>query len=45
MAPLVAQLLSPATNKRSDSYRDGVRFVIELVEEMRSRISTPKGKG
>ncbi|GAY26005.1 NADH oxidase [Desulfurococcaceae archaeon AG1] len=40
---LVAQFLSPATNKRSDAYRDGVRFVVELVEEMRSRVSIPIG--
>ncbi|MEM1611354.1 MAG: NADH:flavin oxidoreductase, partial [Sulfolobales archaeon] len=40
---LIAQFLSPATNKRSDSYRDGVKFVSEVVQEIRSRTSIPIG--
>jgi 2,4-dienoyl-CoA reductase-like NADH-dependent reductase (Old Yellow Enzyme family) len=40
---LIAQFLSPATNKRNDSYRDGVKFVTEVVEEIRSRVSIPVG--
>jgi len=40
---LIAQFLSPATNRRSDSYRDGVKFVFEVVQEIRSRTSIPIG--
>ncbi len=40
---LIAQFLSPATNKRNDSYRDGVKFVFEVVQEIRSRTSIPIG--
>ena len=40
---LIAQFLSPATNKREDKYRDGVVFVEELIREMRRRVTIPIG--
>lgn len=40
---LIAQFLSPATNKREDEYRDGTVFLEELIEEVRSKISIPLG--
>jgi 2,4-dienoyl-CoA reductase-like NADH-dependent reductase (Old Yellow Enzyme family) len=36
---LVAQFLSPATNKREDEYKDGVKFLLELLREIRRRVS------
>ncbi|AWR99009.1 NAD(P)-binding protein [Metallosphaera hakonensis] len=40
---LVAQFLSPATNKRNDKFRDGVLFLEELLKEVRSAVSIPVG--
>ncbi|MCH1771175.1 MULTISPECIES: NAD(P)-binding protein [Metallosphaera] len=40
---LIAQFLSPATNKRTDRYADGVVFLEELIKEVRSRVSIPVG--
>lgn len=40
---LIAQFLSPATNKRRDRYSDGARFVVELIEEIRSASDLPVG--
>ncbi|MEM4046932.1 MAG: NAD-binding protein [Metallosphaera sp.] len=40
---LVAQFLSPATNRREDRYKDGVLFLEDLLKEIRSRVSIPVG--
>ncbi|QKR00243.1 NAD-binding protein [Metallosphaera tengchongensis] len=40
---LVAQFLSPATNKRKDKYSDGVAFLEELLTEVRRNVSIPVG--
>lgn len=40
---LIAQFLSPAVNRRSDRYRDGVIFLEELLKEVRSVVSIPIG--
>ena len=40
---LIAQFLSPATNKRSDKYGDGVVFLEELLKEVRRAVSIPVG--
>jgi 2,4-dienoyl-CoA reductase-like NADH-dependent reductase (Old Yellow Enzyme family) len=40
---LIAQFLSPATNKRDDEYRDGVLFLEEILTEIRRVVSIPVG--
>jgi len=40
---LVAQFLSPATNKRNDKFRDGVLFLEQLLKEIRRVVSIPVG--
>jgi 2,4-dienoyl-CoA reductase-like NADH-dependent reductase (Old Yellow Enzyme family) len=40
---LIAQFLSPATNKREDKYKDGVVFLEEILKEVRRRVSIPVG--
>lgn len=40
---LIAQFLSPATNKREDKYKDGVIFLEELLKEIRRVVSIPVG--
>ncbi|AWR96909.1 NAD(P)-binding protein [Acidianus sulfidivorans JP7] len=40
---LIAQFLSPATNKREDKYKDGVIFLEELIKEVKNRVSIPVG--
>ncbi|BFH73109.1 NAD(P)-binding protein [Sulfurisphaera javensis] len=40
---LIAQFLSPATNKREDKYRDGVIFLEELIKEIKRIVSIPVG--
>jgi 2,4-dienoyl-CoA reductase-like NADH-dependent reductase (Old Yellow Enzyme family) len=40
---LIAQFLSPATNKREDKYKDGAIFLEEILKEVRRRVSIPVG--
>ncbi|BDC17235.1 NAD(P)-binding protein [Acidianus sp. HS-5] len=40
---LIAQFLSPATNKRKDKYSDGVKFLEEILNEVRREVSIPVG--
>ncbi|AHC52322.1 NADH oxidase [Sulfolobus acidocaldarius SUSAZ] len=40
---LIAQFLSPATNKREDEYRDGVKFLEEIIKEVKRVVSIPVG--
>ncbi|AWR95654.1 NAD(P)-binding protein [Acidianus brierleyi] len=40
---LIAQFLSPATNKREDKYKDGVLFLEEILKEVRRVVSIPVG--
>ncbi|BCU66869.1 NADH oxidase [Sulfolobales archaeon HS-7] len=40
---LIAQFLSPVTNKRRDKYSDGVVFVQELIKRIREVVSLPLG--
>ncbi|BCU71489.1 NAD(P)-binding protein [Stygiolobus caldivivus] len=40
---LIAQFLSPATNKRVDKYKDGVLFLEEIIKEIRTVTSIPVG--
>ncbi len=40
---LIAQFLSPAVNRRVDEYRDGVRFVAEIIEGIKSRVDIVVG--
>ncbi|QIW22939.1 NADH oxidase [Sulfolobus sp. S-194] len=40
---LIAQFLSPATNKREDKYKDGVVFLEELLKEVKRIVSIPVG--
>jgi len=40
---LIAQFLSPATNKREDKYKDGVIFLEEILKEIRRVVSIPVG--
>jgi len=40
---LIAQFLSPATNKRNDKYKDGTVFVEELIEEVKAKVNMPLG--
>ena len=40
---LIAQFLSPAPNKRSDKYKDGVLFLEELIKVVRRVVSIPIG--
>jgi len=40
---LIAQFLSPATNKREDKYKDGVIFLEELIKEVKRVVSIPVG--
>lgn len=40
---LIAQFLSPATNKREDEYKDGVRFVEEIVKGIKEKVKITLG--
>ncbi|MCI2413849.1 MAG: NAD(P)-binding protein [Candidatus Aramenus sp.] len=40
---LLAQFLSPSTNKRTDEYRDGARLVEEIVRGIKERIDLTVG--
>ncbi|MCH4814668.1 MAG: FAD-dependent oxidoreductase [Saccharolobus sp.] len=40
---LLAQFLSPATNKRNDEYKDGVRFVEEILKGIKEKIKITVG--
>ncbi|QGA69166.1 FAD-dependent oxidoreductase [Sulfolobus sp. E11-6] len=40
---LLAQFLSPATNKRSDEYKDGVKFVEEILKGIKEKAKITVG--
>ncbi|ACP37541.1 FAD-dependent oxidoreductase [Saccharolobus islandicus] len=40
---LLAQFLSPATNKRNDEYKDGVRFVEEILKGIKEKAKITVG--
>jgi len=40
---LIAQFLSPATNKRSDEYKDGVKFVEEIIKGIKEKVNITLG--
>ncbi|QGA54106.1 NAD(P)-binding protein [Sulfolobus sp. E5-1-F] len=40
---LLAQFLSPATNKRSDKYKDGVKFVEEILKGIKEKAKITVG--
>lgn len=40
---LIAQFLSPATNKRSDEYKDGVKFVEEIIKGIKEKVKITLG--
>lgn len=40
---LIAQFLSPATNKRSDEYKDGVKLVEEIIKGIKEKVKITLG--
>ncbi len=40
---LIAQFLSPATNRRSDEYKEGVRFVEEILRGIKEKVKITVG--